>query len=203
MAGDGPPHYGVPHRLTRACQTAFSTARRPHRPWTQPLRAPLLRHRAPDGDCPSRHAWRAVLWAVGFTMVLGLTLVCAYAADTFVRLSAREIRAKIIGKVITNDAHWSHHFRPNGTVHSIVLSQHRQGTWKIVGNTLCLTLKTRRDQSTECYEVWLWKDHVEYRQNGAKVMDGFVRKEWLQDSSSVSGPSTTAEENTHHRVRMD
>jgi hypothetical protein len=151
----------------------------------------------------SRYAWWAVLWAVGLTMGLVLTLVCAHAADTFVRLSAQEIRAKIIGKVVTDDAHWSHHFRPNGTVHSIVLSHHRQGTWKIVGNTLCLTLKTRRDQSTECYEVWLWKDHVEYQQNGAKVMDGFVRKEWLQDSSSVGAPSTTSEKNTHRRARMD
>jgi hypothetical protein len=54
---------------------------------------------------------------------------------------------------------------------SIVLSQLRQGTWKITGNTLCLTLKARRDQSTECYEVWLWKDHVEYRQNGVTVTE--------------------------------
>jgi len=203
MAADEPQHYGVPHRLTRACQTAFGTARRPHRPWTQPLRARPLRLRAPDGDCPSRHAWRAVLWAVGLTMGLVLTLVCAHAADTFVRLSAQEIRAKIIGKVITDDAHWSHHFRPNGTMYSIVLAQHRQGTWKMVGNTLCLTLKTRRDQSLECYEVWLWKDHVEYQQKGVKVMDGSVRKEWLQYNSSVGSPSTTSEENTLHRVRMD
>jgi hypothetical protein len=203
MAADGPQHHGVPRRLTRACQPAFSTTRWLHRPWTQPLRARLLRHRPPDGDCPARHAWRAVLWAAGLTMGLVLTLVCARAADTFVRLSAQEIRAKIIGKVITDDAHWSHHFRPNGTVHSIVLSQHRQGTWKIVGNTLCLTLKTRRDQSTECYEVWLWKDHVEYQQNGAKVMDGFVRKEWLHESSSVCGPSTTSAESTHHRVHIE
>ena len=124
------------------------------------------------------HAWRAVLWAVGLTMGLVLTLVCAHAADTFMRLSAQEIRAKIIGKVVTDDTHWSQHFRPDGTLQSIVLSQLRQGTWKIADNALCLTLKTRREQTTECYEVWLWKDQVEYRQKGVTMMEGFVRKEW-------------------------
>ena len=59
-----------------------------------------------------------------------------------------------------------------------MVSQLRQGTWKIKGYTLCLTLKTRQqDTTTECYEVWRWKDHVEYRDNGATVMTGFVRKE--------------------------
>ena len=125
------------------------------------------------------YAWRAVLWAVGLTMGLVLTLVCAHAADTFARLLAQEIRAKIIGNVITDEAHWSHHFRPNGTLHSIVLAQLKHGTWKINGNTLCLTLTMRKQETTtECYEVWRWKDHIEYRESGATVMTGFVRKEW-------------------------
>ena len=82
------------------------------------------------------------------------------------------------GKVITDDAHWSHHFRPNGTLQSIVVSQLKQGTWKIHGQTLCLTLTLRQQATTtECYEIWRWKDHVEYRDNGATVMTGFVRKE--------------------------
>ena len=57
-------------------------------------------------------------------------------------------------------------------------SQLRQGTWKIKGYTLCLTLTTRQQETTtECYEVWRWKDHVEYRDNGATVMTGFLRQE--------------------------
>jgi hypothetical protein len=116
--------------------------------------------------------------AVGLAMSLMLTAVCAHAANTFTRLLAHEIRAKIIGKVVTDDTHWSQHFRPDGTLQSIVLSQLRQGTWKIADNALCLTLKTRREQTTECYEVWLWKDQVEYRQKGVTMMEGFVRKEW-------------------------
>jgi hypothetical protein len=120
-----------------------------------------------------------LLRVTGIALALVLTVGYAQAAEEFQRLSAREIRAQIIGNVITDDAHWSHHFRPNGTLHSIVLSQLRQGTWKINENTLCLTLKTRKkDTTTECYEVWRWKDHIEYRESGATVMTRFVRKEW-------------------------
>jgi len=111
-------------------------------------------------------------------LALVLTVVYAQAAEQFQRLSAREIRAQIIGNVITDEAHWSHHFYPNGTLQSIVVSQLRQGTWKIKGHTLCLILKTRKQETTtECYEVWRWKDHIEYRDHGATVMTGFVRQE--------------------------
>src|SRR5262249_10944203 len=115
---------------------------------------------------------------VGLAMSLVLTVVCAHAATTFMRLSTCTIRAKIIGNVVTDDTHWSQHFHPDGTLQSIVLSQLRQGTWKIADNALCLTLKMRRGQTTECYEVWLWKDQVEYRQNRVTMMEGFVRKGW-------------------------
>jgi hypothetical protein len=111
-------------------------------------------------------------------LALVLTVGYAQAAEQFQRLSAREIRAQIIGHVITDESHWSHHFRPNGTVQSIVLSQLKQGTWKINGNTLCLILRMRKQETTtECYEVWRWKDHIEYRDHGATVMTGFVRQE--------------------------
>src|SRR5262252_11141624 len=98
----------------------------------------------------------------GLALGLVLTVTYAQAVDQFQRLSAREIRAQIIGKVVTDDAHWSQHFRPDGTLQSIVLSQLKQGTWKINGNALCLTLKKRKqDTTTECYEVWLRGDQVE------------------------------------------
>ena len=150
MAHDGPPHDGAPHRLTPVYQTACRDARRLHRPSIQPLWTQPWGHRAPDGNGLSGHAW----WAVGLALGLVLTVVCAHAADTFHRLSAQEIRAKIIGNVITDDTHWSQHFRPDGTLQSIVLSQLKQGTWKINGNALCLTLKMRKQETTtECYEV--------------------------------------------------
>src|SRR5262249_59460181 len=98
-------------------------------------------------------------WVTGIALALVLTVVYAEAAEEFQRLSARQIRAQIIGNVITDEAHWSHHFHPDGTLHSIVVSQLKQGTWKSIGHTLCLTLTMRKQETTtECYEVWRWKD---------------------------------------------
>lgn len=132
-----------------------------------------------DDRLPSSALPHPLARVTGIALGLMLTVVYAHAADQFHRLSAREIRVQIIGKVVTDDSHWSQHFRPDGTLQSIVLSQLKQGTWKINGNTLCLTLKTRKQEATpECYEVWQWKDHVEYRENGVPIMTGFVRKEW-------------------------
>ena len=64
-----------------------------------------------------RHAsTRPLAWIAGLTLALVLTVGYLQAADEFQRLSAREIRAQIIGNVITDEAHWSQHFRPNGTL---------------------------------------------------------------------------------------
>jgi len=127
-----------------------------------------------------RHASRPYPLArvTGLALALVLTVVDAQGAEEYQRLSALAIRAQIIGNVVTDEAHWSQHFRPDGTLHSIVVSQLRQGTWRIKGHTLCLTLTMRQQATTtECYEIWRWKDHVEYRDKGATVMTGFVRKE--------------------------
>jgi hypothetical protein len=115
---------------------------------------------------------------MGLALGLVLTGVGAQAADPFHRLSAQEIRARIIGHVITDDTHWSQHFRPDGTLLSIALARLRQGTWTIDGHTLCRTLKRRGKTTTTCFEVWMWQDRVEYREQGVAVMEGFVRKAW-------------------------
>ena len=64
-----------------------------------------------------------LLRVTGLALALVLTVVYAWAAAEFQRLSAREIRAQIIGNVITDESHWSHHCRLIGTWHAIVLSQ--------------------------------------------------------------------------------
>ena len=139
------------------------------RPWMQ---------RSPMRSRPSGHRGWAVRGAVSLALGLVLTGVSAQAADPFHRLSAQEIRAKIIGNVITDDTHWSQHFRPDGTLHAIALARLRQGTWTIDGNTLCCTLTKRGKTTTTCSEVWMWQDRVEYREQGVTVMEGFVRKAW-------------------------
>ena len=179
MAADRLPHQALPLPLALVSRGASAHACMQTRHGTQGAGARPSARRSPARGRPSGRVGWAVCWAVSLALGLVLIAVRAHAADLFHRLSAREIRAKIVGKVITDDAHWSQHFRPDGTLHSIVLSQLKQGTWKINGNTLCLTLKTRKQATTtECYEVWMWKDHVEYRENGLAMVEGFVRKEW-------------------------
>jgi len=145
---------------------------------TQGLGARPRTQRSPGGSRPFGCARPVWCRAVGIVVGLVLMAVYAHAADTFHRLSAQEIRAKIIGHVITDDTHWSQHFRPDGTLHSIALARLRQGTWHIEGNTLCRTLTRRGKATTACSEVWMWQDHVAYREQGVTVLEGFVRKEW-------------------------
>jgi hypothetical protein len=174
MAADRLLCQTVPLSLAPVSRRASTHARTQTRHGSQESGAWPSARRSPARSCPSG----CVGCAVGLVLGLVLTVVGAHAATTFTRLLAREIRAKIVGKVVTDDAHWSQHFRPDGTLQSIVLSQLKQGTWKINGNALCLTLKTRKQETTtECYEIWMWKDHVEYRENGLTMMEGFVRKE--------------------------
>ena len=178
MREDRPPHLACPPARApvsrgasvHACMLAWPGPQGTDaRPWTQ--RSVARSHLA------GRIRW-AVCGAVGFALGLVLTGVGAQTADPFHHLSAQEIRATIIGNVITDDTHWSQHFRPDGTLHSIALSRLRQGTWTIDGNTLCRTLTRRGKATTTCSEVWMWQDRVEYREQGVTVMEGFVRKEW-------------------------
>lgn len=91
------------------------------------------------------------------------------------RLSAAEIKSKIIGMVITDEAHWSDEFLPNGDLLSFQLGEKKLGTWKLVGRELCLTYKSRKETTTDCYEIWLWKDQVEYHRDGVVAAEAWLR----------------------------
>lgn len=61
---------------------------------------------------------RASLW-------LGVAIRCSATATqakgAFKRLSAAEIKKGLVGKVVTDDAHWSDNFKADGTLESIML----------------------------------------------------------------------------------
>ena len=178
MREDRPLHQACPPALAPVSRGASVHACMLTRPGHQGVGARPWMQRSPTRSRPSGHRGWAVRGAVSLALGLVLTGVSAQATDLFHRLSAHEIRAQIIGNVITDDTHWSQHFRPDGTLHAIALSRLRQGTWTIDGNTLCRTLTRRGKTTTTCSEVWMWKDRVEYREKGVTVMEGFVRKEW-------------------------
>ena len=178
MRADRPLHQACPHLLAPVSQEASVHVCLLTRPGQQGVGARPWTQRSPARSCLAGRVRWAVRGAVGLALGLVLTGVGAQAADPFHRLSAQEIRTTIIGNVITDDTHWSQHFRPDGTLHAIALSRLRQGTWHIEGDTLCRTLTRRGKTTTTCSEVWMWQGRVEYREQGVTVMEGFVRKEW-------------------------
>ena len=178
MSEDRPLHQACPPALAPVSRGASVHTGMLTRPGSPGANArPRTQWSPARGGLSGRVRW-AMHRAMGLALSLVLTGVCAQAADPFHRLSAQEIRAKIIGNVFTDDTHWSQHFRPDGTLHAMALSRLRQGTWHIEGDTLCRTLTRRGKTTTACSEVWMWQDRVEYREQGVTVMEGFVRKAW-------------------------
>lgn len=56
------------------------------------------------------------------------------------------------------------------------LAQLRLGTWVVKNGELCLTRKSRKQTLTECFEVWQWQDHIEYRRDGVTIMKAVLRR---------------------------
>jgi hypothetical protein len=101
------------------------------------------------------------------------------AADKFRQLTAAQIMDIIIGKAITDDAHWSDHFYPDGTLKSLELGEPLRGTWRLEGNSLCITRQDKRGKKeTECNEIWKSNERVEYRRFGTTAAEGVLRNQW-------------------------
>jgi hypothetical protein len=98
------------------------------------------------------------------------------AAESLKKLSAREINTRLSGRVVTDEAHWSDSFLPDGTLEGLELGQLRLGTWVVKNGELCLTRKSRKQTLTECFEVWQWQDHIEYRRDGVTIMKAVLRR---------------------------
>src|SRR5262245_51082760 len=99
-----------------------------------------------------------------------------FATDTFKRLTAAEIRARIIGNVVTDESHWSDRFEPGGIFIGIELGKVERGTWRLAGDQLCVKRQAGKPV-TECFEIWLDQDEVEYRRDGVTVGAGVLRKD--------------------------
>ena len=63
----------------------------------------------------------------------------AHAQEMFKLLGEKEIRARVVGKDITDSSHWVSYFRPDGVLLSDEMGRKWTGTWKIQNNKLCMT----------------------------------------------------------------
>ena len=98
------------------------------------------------GKLPLRRAFAAAV-AIVALVPAGI----AWSQSKPKKLSANEIRAQIIGNVLTDGIHWRRHFRWNGTLASVDMGKSSVGRWKIQGNQLCFAVQAGED--FDCYEI--------------------------------------------------
>lgn len=100
----------------------------------------------------------------------------ALPASGFMRLNAAEIKARIIGKVVTDKAHWSDRYDPDGTLGAVDLGVSKPGTWKLEGSEMCVVRKAKKAVS-ECFEIWASGNEIEYRRDGITLTTGVLSNE--------------------------
>src|SRR5262249_38662017 len=99
----------------------------------------------------------------------------ASTEENFKQLNANQIRARVIGKDITDGVHWSEYYRKDGALVSVDMGTQRTGTWKIQGDKLCKT--DGKNKQLTCYEVWMSGDNISLRlQKENTPFVGFVEK---------------------------
>src|SRR6202795_4111360 len=77
----------------------------------------------------------------------------AHAQDMFKLLGEKEIRARVVGKDITDSSHWVSYLRPDGALLSSEMGRKWTGTWTIQNNKICMT--NPNPESPDCNEVWM------------------------------------------------
>ncbi len=99
----------------------------------------------------------------------------AYAQDMFKLLSEKEIRARVVGKDITDSSHWVSYLRPDGVLLSSEMGRKWTGTWKIQNNKLCMSNPNL--ESLDCNEVWMSGANIRMRANpDQETFDAVVEK---------------------------
>jgi hypothetical protein len=115
--------------------------------------------------------------ALTLTMLL-LTSVYgwkAQAQETFQLLREKEIRARVVGKDITDAAHWVNYLRPDGVLLSSESGSKWTGAWKIQNNKLCMSIPNVEGLS--CNQVWMSGTNIRMRANkDQETFDATVEK---------------------------
>ena len=82
---------------------------------------------------------------------LSMALSTEAHADDYRRLSGAEIKRLIAGKVVTDEVHYTDHFRAKGVYEGIFMNKRSTGTWAVKGTKLCIT---RESEAESCDEIW-------------------------------------------------
>jgi hypothetical protein len=127
---------------------------------------------------PVRMASRGTApWGAALTVYLvGAALPWASSeAAEFRRLRTEQIRARIVGRDITDDFHWTEHHRRDGALVSTDMGRRRTGRWKIERDMLCQARVP--GAGFDCFQVWVSGDEVSLRIHEAdQTPPAFIRR---------------------------
>jgi hypothetical protein len=91
----------------------------------------------------------------------------AAAEQKFQKLTGAQIRAKLSGMELTDEAHWGEVFERNGTLTITSMGHKSIGKWLIHSDELCV--ETGKEPGGGCYEVWVSGNNVELRNQASNV----------------------------------
>ena len=104
-----------------------------------------------------------VAWAIGI-VALVVAGHATRAEEQFKLLDEKQIRAKIIGKDITDGPHWSMYLRPDGVMISAESGSSSVGSCKIRDNRLCISNPaTAPGTPPECNAIWMSGTNIRMR----------------------------------------
>jgi hypothetical protein len=103
---------------------------------------------------------------------LSMALGAKAHADDYRRLSGAEIKRLIAGKVVTDEVHYTDHFRPGGVYEGVSMNKRSTGTWMVRGADLCIV---RGSEAESCDEIWRSSEKLQRRKSGlSNVRDTII-----------------------------
>ena len=99
----------------------------------------------------------------------------AQAQEMFELLGEKAIRARVVGRDITDSSHWASYLRPDGLLLSSEMGRKWTGTWKIQNDKLCIS--NPNVDSPDCNEVWMSGANIRMRAKpDQETFDAVVEK---------------------------
>jgi hypothetical protein len=118
----------------------------------------------------------AAPWGAVALPLAGVALPWAQAeAAEFRRLRAEQIRARVVGRDITDDFHWTEHHRRDGVLVLSDMGRRRTGRWKAERDMLCQARGP--GAGFDCFQVWVSGDEVSLRAHETdQTPPAFIRR---------------------------
>jgi hypothetical protein len=105
----------------------------------------------------------ALKYGAPCAIAFGLSGVPEATADDFRRLSNAQMQRLITGKIVTDDIHYTDHFKAGGSYEGVFMNKRSVGVWVIKDGQLCVT---RNMETPQCDEFWKSGNKLERRKRG-------------------------------------